>query len=138
MKKTPALNTKPLALWLFSACALVFLMVSIGAITRLTDSGLSIVEWKPLMGVFPPMSDAEWNRVFDLYQYSPEFQKKHFWMEMDDFKAIFFWEWFHRFLGRMIGLVYALPFLFFLMRGMIPNGYELILFGITSLFLSKI
>lgn len=133
MKKTPALRTKPLALWLFSACALVFLMVIVGAITRLTNSGLSIVEWKPLMGVFPPMSDAEWNRVFGLYQNSPEFQKKHFWMEMDDFKAIFFWEWFHRFLGRMIGLAYALPFLFFLMRGMIPAGYKLKLFGIFLL-----
>ena len=133
MNKPAAIQTRPLALWLFFTCGLVFMMVSIGAITRLTDSGLSIVEWRPLLGALPPLNEAEWNRVFDLYQNSPEFEKKHFWMKMADFKAIFFWEWLHRFLGRIIGLAYALPFLFFLIRGMIPNGYKLKLFGIFLL-----
>jgi cytochrome c oxidase assembly protein subunit 15 len=126
-------NTKPLALWLFSVCGLVFMMVSIGAITRLTDSGLSMVEWRPLLGFIPPLNEAEWERVFGLYQQSPEFQFKHMWMGMDDFKAIFFWEWSHRFLGRVIGLAYALPLLVFWLRGMIPSGYKLKLFGLFIL-----
>lgn len=99
-------------------------MVVIGAITRLTESGLSMVEWRPLIGALPPMSTAEWERVFELYQQTPEYQKKNFWMGMEDFKTIFFWEWLHRFWGRLIGLVYALPLVYFWARGMIPAGYK--------------
>jgi len=119
--------------WLYVCCGLVFLMIIVGAITRLTESGLSIVEWRPLIGALPPMNEEEWQRVYELYKLSPEFEKKHFWMDIEDFKNIFFWEWFHRFLGRLIGIVYALPFLFFLIRGWIPQGYKLKFFGLLVL-----
>ncbi len=112
-------------LWLFACCALVFLMVTVGAITRLTESGLSIAEWKPLAGALPPLSHAEWERVFDLYKQTPEFQKKNAWMELADFQRIFFWEWLHRFLGRVIGIAYGLPLLWFWARKKIPQGYGL-------------
>jgi len=108
------------SMWFFISAAMVFAMVVIGAITRLTESGLSMVEWRPLIGAMPPMGEAEWARVFDLYRETPEFQKKNSWMEITDFKTIFFWEWFHRFWGRMIGLVYALPMIWFWARGMLP------------------
>ncbi|MGB4107874.1 MAG: COX15/CtaA family protein [Alphaproteobacteria bacterium] len=114
-----------IANWLFACCALVFAMVIVGAVTRLTESGLSIAEWKPLLGTIPPLNDAEWARVFELYQQTPEFQKKNFWMEMDEFKRIFFWEWLHRFLGRIIGIVYALPLVYFWLREKIPEGCKL-------------
>ena len=110
--------------WLFITCAMVFCMVIVGGLTRLTNSGLSMVEWRPLIGTLPPLNDAEWERVFALYKSSPEYTKKHFWMNISDFKQIFFWEWFHRFLGRMVGLVYALPLVFFWTRNLIPNGYK--------------
>ncbi|MEM7618814.1 MAG: COX15/CtaA family protein, partial [Pseudomonadota bacterium] len=71
-----------IAAWLYSVCALVFIMIIVGAITRLTDSGLSMVEWRPLLGTLPPMNEAEWNRVFDLYKAFPEFEKQNFWMEL--------------------------------------------------------
>ncbi len=119
--------------WLFFCCFTVFVMIIVGAVTRLTESGLSMVDWKPLMGALPPMNEAQWQDKFDLYKQSPEFQKKNFWMELSDFKNIFFWEWFHRLLGRMIGVIYALPFLFFLIRGWIPKGYKLKLFGVFLL-----
>ena len=119
--------------WLYSCCALVFMMVIVGAITRLTDSGLSMVEWRPLLGFLPPMNDSEWNRVYELYQASPEFEKKHFWMNLHDFKQIFFWEWFHRFLGRLIGLVFALPLLWFAITRKIPKGYGLKFLGLLIL-----
>jgi heme a synthase len=127
------MNSRAVSNWLFLCCGLVFLMVVVGAITRLTESGLSIVEWKPLMGAIPPLNDQEWQRVFELYQQSPEFQKKNFWMEIGDFKRIFFWEWLHRFLGRLIGLAYALPLLWFWITKQIPRGYKLKLLGILML-----
>ena len=120
-------------IWLIVCNVFIFAMVMIGAITRLTESGLSMVEWKPLIGAIPPLNEQEWQRVFDLYRETPEFQKKNFWMGMDDFKTIFFWEWFHRLWGRLIGMVFALPFVFFLIRGWIPQGYKLKLFGILIL-----
>lgn len=126
-------STLPLSLWLLGCAALVFCMVVVGAITRLTESGLSMVEWRPLIGALPPLNDAEWHRVFDLYKATPEFQKENFWMELADFKRIFFWEWAHRLLGRLIGLVYGLPLLFFWLRGAIPKGYKLPLLGMLFL-----
>ncbi|MGH1374908.1 MAG: COX15/CtaA family protein [Alphaproteobacteria bacterium] len=122
-----------LSYWLLLCCGSVFLMIIIGAITRLSGSGLSIVEWKPLMGAIPPLNEQEWQRVFELYQTSPEYQKKNFWMEISDFKSIFFWEWFHRLLGRLIGIIYAIPFLFFLIKGWIPKGHKTKLFGLFLL-----
>lgn len=118
-------TSKPLILWLYACCALVFLMVVVGGITRLTESGLSIVEWKPLVGAIPPITEAAWNKVFSLYQQTPEYKLKNFWMTLDDFKRIFFWEWFHRLLGRIIGLAYGLPLLWFWITKKIPHGYKL-------------
>lgn len=108
-------------------------MVVVGAITRLTESGLSMTEWRPLIGALPPLSEIEWERVFDLYKQTPEFQKEHFWMGIDDFKNIFFWEWFHRLLGRTIGLVFAVPLAWFWIKGQIPKGYKLKLVGLLIL-----
>ncbi len=125
-------NNKAIAYWLLSCCALVIAIIIVGAITRLTGSGLSMVEWRPLIGALPPLNNLEWTRVFDLYKASPQFKIENTWMGIDDFKSIFFWEWAHRFLGRVIGMAYLLPFLFFLARKMVPNGYKLKLF---SLFL---
>ncbi len=103
---------------------MVFAMAVIGAITRLTESGLSMVEWKPLIGAIPPLSHAEWERVFGLYKETPEFQQKNGWMQLEDFKNIFFWEWLHRLWGRLIGLVFALPLAWFWIRKQIPQGYK--------------
>jgi cytochrome c oxidase assembly protein subunit 15 len=109
------------------------MMVIVGAITRLTESGLSMVEWRPLIGFMPPLNEAEWTRVFDLYKQTPEFQKVNFWMGIEDFKKIFFWEWFHRVLGRLIGLAYGLPLLWFWLRGTIPQGFKPRLIGFLIL-----
>ncbi|MGM0422416.1 MAG: COX15/CtaA family protein [Pseudomonadota bacterium] len=117
-------KTRPVAIWLYICAAAVFLMALIGAVTRLTESGLSIVEWRPIMGTLPPLNEAEWQRVFDLYKKIPEYQNQHHWMGLDDFKNIYFWEWLHRFWGRMIGLIYAIPFFYFLIRGRIPKIYR--------------
>ena len=119
--------------WLLGCAGLVFIMVLVGAITRLTESGLSMVEWRPLIGALPPMSEAEWQRVFDLYKQTPEFQKENFWMGLSDFQTIFFWEWAHRLMGRLIGLAYGLPlFLFWVMRK-IPKGFGWPLLGMLFL-----
>jgi heme a synthase len=118
-------SIKPIRNWLFFTAAMVFAMAIIGAITRLTESGLSMVEWKPLIGAIPPLSETEWERVFGLYKATPEFIHKNSWMELEDFKEIFFWEWLHRLWGRLIGLVYALPLVWFWVRGQIPAGYKL-------------
>lgn len=127
------MQNRPLQIWLFSCAALVFLMIIVGAITRLSGSGLSITEWKPLIGAVPPLSESEWTRVFDLYKQSPQFQKENFWMDLADFKAIFFWEWFHRLLGRLIGAAFALPLLYFWAAKKIPQGYGLKFAGLFLL-----
>jgi cytochrome c oxidase assembly protein subunit 15 len=101
---------------------MVAAMVVIGGITRLTESGLSMVEWRPLVGWIPPMGDAEWQRVFDMYKATPEYRAANFWMSIDDFKTIFFWEYIHRVWGRLIGIVFAVPFLFFLVTGRIERA----------------
>lgn len=119
--------------WLFFTAFMVFAMAIIGAITRLTESGLSMVEWKPLIGAIPPLSEAEWERVFGLYKATPEFIHKNSWMEIADFKEIFFWEWLHRLWGRVIGLVFALPLIWFWARGQIPQGYKTKLVALFAL-----
>ena len=106
-------KSRAIFIWLMICAASVFLMALIGATTRLTESGLSIVEWKPITGALPPLNDADWQREYDLYQQSPQGQKVNAGMAMDDFKLIYFWEWFHRLWGRMIGLIYALPLIYF-------------------------
>lgn len=110
--------------WLCSTAFMVFAMMIIGAITRLTESGLSMVEWRPLIGTLPPLNQAEWERVFALYKQTSQYQLANAGMSLEAFQEIFFWEWFHRFWGRMIGIVYALPFFYFLFRGHIPAGYK--------------
>jgi cytochrome c oxidase assembly protein subunit 15 len=126
-------QAKALVLWLSCSAGFVFAMIVVGAITRLTESGLSMVEWRPLMGALPPLNEEEWHRVFTLYKASPEYTAKNFWMSLEDFKRIFFWEWFHRLLGRTIGLVYALPLLYFWVRGMVPQGFKLRLLALLAL-----
>lgn len=124
---------RPVAIWLFACCAAVFAMIIVGAITRLSGSGLSITEWKPILGAIPPMDEESWNAAFGLYKQSPQFVKENFWMELADFKKIYFWEWFHRLLGRLIGILYALPLVFFWLKGKIPSGKKLILLSIFLL-----
>lgn len=103
--------------WLVAVYAMIGAMVVIGGITRLTGSGLSMVEWRPLMGALPPLSEADWLAVFEKYQASPQYQQVNHWMGLADFKRIFFWEWFHRLWGRLIGLVFFVPWLVFVLRG---------------------
>jgi heme a synthase len=124
---------RAIGVWLLCCCAMVVMMAIIGAITRLTESGLSIVEWQPLIGAIPPLSEAEWQRVFALYQQTPEFRYKNLGMEIDGFKSIFFWEWLHRLWGRAIGVVFAVPFLWFLLRRQLAGALLLRLLGLFAL-----
>ncbi len=114
-----------LARWLFFVAALVFAMVVVGGITRLTESGLSITEWKPVSGAIPPLSQADWHHAFDLYRQTPEYRQINgpAGMDLAQFKFIFFWEWVHRQLGRLIGLAFALPLAWFAWKRAIPAGY---------------
>lgn len=109
--------------WLLACAALVVAMVVVGGITRLTESGLSITQWNPVSGAIPPLNHADWLREFALYQQTTEFQTVNRSMDLAAFKAIFFWEFFHRLLARAIGVVFGLPLLFFAWRRMIPTGY---------------
>jgi cytochrome c oxidase assembly protein subunit 15 len=115
-------SRRAIALWLYLCAAMVFAMVAIGGITRLTESGLSIMEWMPVTGILPPLGEGEWQRLFDLYRQIPEYQQLNRDMTIDEFRSIFWWEWIHRFWGRLIGLVFLLPFLWFLIRRRIPAG----------------
>ena len=107
---------KAVATWLLACCALVFAMVVLGGVTRLTGSGLSMAEWRPIMGTLPPLSDTEWQRVFEIYQQTPEFQKMNSHMDVHDFKGIFWLEYLHRLLGRLLGLAFLLPLVYFVAR----------------------
>jgi heme a synthase len=111
-----ALNkNKSVIIWLLSGCALIFIMVVIGGITRLTQSGLSIVEWDLLMGSIPPLNDAAWQELFIKYQQSPQYQLVNNHFSLEEFKSIFWWEFIHRLFGRFIGMVFFIPFVFFLL-----------------------
>jgi len=112
-------RARPRALicWLLIVAAMIFLMVVVGGITRLTESGLSIVEWHPLTGALPPLSQADWETLFAKYRATPQFDKVFPDMTVEGFKGIFWWEYAHRLLGRVIGLVFLLPYLFFLIKG---------------------
>jgi len=111
-----------IAIWLLACCATIFGMIVLGGVTRLTGSGLSMVEWAPIMGILPPLNEKEWQEAFLLYQQFPEFQLKNFHMSVHDFKSIFWFEYGHRLLGRSIGIIFLLPFLFFLFRGKIEKA----------------
>ncbi len=108
--------------WLYVVLVMLFALVVVGGATRLTNSGLSITEWKPIHGVIPPLNDAEWREEFQKYQQIPEYQQINKGMSLGDFKSIFWWEWAHRALARGVGVVFALPFLFFLFTGRIERG----------------
>ena len=110
-----------LSIWLFALCLMIVAMIFIGGVTRLTGSGLSMVEWRPFLGFLPPLTETEWTRVFELYKLSPEFKQINSWMEISDFKFIFFWEYFHRVWGRLIGLFILIPFLYFIFTKKLRN-----------------
>ena len=124
---------RALVWWLFGMSGLVATMVVIGGVTRLTGSGLSMVEWRPLIGILPPLTETEWLRVFKLYQTSPEFLQVNIDMDLAGFKVIFFWEYVHRVWGRILGLAFGIPLLFFWLSGRIPQGYGLPLLGLLAL-----
>ena len=118
-----SIQDRRVAVWLLVCCALVFVMVVLGGVTRLTGSGLSMVDWRPLMGWLPPLSDADWQRTFEMYQLTPEYLLINPDMDISGFKGIFWLEFLHRLLGRTIGLVFAIPFLYFLARGYIAGRH---------------
>lgn len=111
-------TNKPVIIWLLSGCVLLFIMVMVGGITRLTNSGLSMTDWHLVTDTFPPTSDQAWNEAFEEYKKFPEYQKINIHKDftMDDYKFIYFWEWFHRFIGRIIGIVFIIPFVYFLIK----------------------
>ncbi|NQU49952.1 MAG: COX15/CtaA family protein [Planctomycetes bacterium] len=108
--------SRAVSIWLISVWSMILAMVLVGGITRLTGSGLSMVEWHPLMGAVPPIGEAQWNEVFELYKESPQYQVVNHWMDLDSFKSIFFWEYIHRLIGRLIGVVVLVPCLYFMAR----------------------
>ena len=116
----PARETdRAVALWLYICCAAIFAMMVLGGLTRLTGSGLSMVTWQPVTGWLPPLDAAEWESVFALYRETPEFRRVNFWMTVDDFRSIFWLEYLHRLWGRLIGVVFAVPAVWFALRGRI-------------------
>ena len=120
-------------IWLYGVILLVFVMVLVGGATRLTDSGLSITEWKPIMGAIPPLSEADWQDAFAKYKQIPEYAQVNAGMSLPEFKSIFWWEWGHRFLGRFIGVVFLLPLLFFWLTGRLHHSLKLPLAGLFVL-----
>ncbi|MBI5264796.1 MAG: COX15/CtaA family protein [Bradyrhizobium sp.] len=122
--------------WLLAVAALIALMVIVGGATRLTESGLSIVEWKPVTGTLPPLGEAQWNEAFDAYKKIPQYRELNAGMSLSEFKTIFWWEWSHRLLGRFIGVAYLLPFLWFLWRGTLQGELKRrlwLIFGLGAL-----
>jgi cytochrome c oxidase assembly protein subunit 15 len=115
-------HDRQIAYWLFFCAAVIFGMILLGGITRLTSSGLSMVDWKPIMGVIPPMTQADWQEMFLKYQQFPEYQKINVGMSLEDFKPIFMYEYLHRVLGRLIGVIFIVPFLFFYFSRRIKTG----------------
>ena len=111
-------ENKSVIIWLLSGCLLLFIMVVVGGITRLTNSGLSMTDWHLVTDTFPPLSEEKWSQAFEEYKKFPEYQKinVHNDFQLDDYKFIYFWEWFHRFIGRIIGLVFIIPFVYFLIK----------------------
>jgi heme a synthase len=133
--KVPSVSKSlaPVRMWLWCIAVLILIMITIGGATRLTDSGLSITTWDPIMGVVPPMSSTDWEKLFTLYKTTTEFQIQNSAMTMQEFKWIFWWEWGHRVFGRLIGVAFALPFLFFLVTKRLPKKLALGLLVIFAL-----
>ena len=109
-------RSRPVAIWLLVGVFMIIVQIILGGITRLTDSGLSITEWQPLLGTVPPTSDAAWNEAFEKYKQIAQYKHLHSYFTLEDFKSIFFWEWFHRVWGRLIGVVFLIPFIVFLVQ----------------------
>ncbi|HEX8640895.1 MAG TPA: COX15/CtaA family protein [Allosphingosinicella sp.] len=130
---SPLPRPRAVAAWLFLVAAMVFLMIVVGGITRLTESGLSIVRWEPVSGALPPLGEARWQAEFDAYRTTPQFQQVNSAMTLEDFKTIYFWEYVHRLLGRLIGFIFAIPLLWFWWRRAIPAGYGWKLGGLLAL-----
>lgn len=120
---------RSILVWLASLCFLILSMVVIGGITRLTHSGLSMVEWKPIMGAIPPLTERDWMEVFQKYQRFPEYQLLNRGMELSEFKWIFFWEYLHRLLGRLMGVVFFFPWIYFLKKGWVDRRTSVKLLG---------
>ncbi len=112
---------KSVIYWLLTGCVLVFVMVVVGGITRLTGSGLSMTDWHLVTDTFPPMNEAAWNQAFEEYKKFPEYQKINSHFTIDDYKFIYFWEWFHRFIARILGFVFIIPFIYFLIKKKLDN-----------------
>ncbi len=108
--------SKYINIWLLSLATIILIMIAVGGLTRLTGSGLSMVDWDPIMGIVPPLSQADWDFLFSQYQLFPEYQIKNFGMTLKEFKFIFWWEYGHRVLGRFIGILFIVPFIFFLLK----------------------
>ncbi len=128
-----ATSTRAIAVWLIVMCGLVAAMVIVGGATRLTDSGLSITEWRPVTGAIPPLSEAAWLAEFEKYKQIPEYQHINFGMSLEEFKVIYWWEWGHRFLGRLIGIAFFVPMVFFMATGRTTKPLALKLFGLFVL-----
>ena len=124
--------SKPVAIWLFVVAAFVLAMVAVGGVTRLTGSGLSITEWRPLTGVIPPLSDGAWQAEFDRYRRIPQYVQVNLGMGLNAFKAIYWWEWSHRLLGRLTGLVFFVPLVWFAARRQLPRRLHL---RLTAIFI---
>lgn len=129
----PQAPPRAVAIWLWSLAALVFLMVVVGGATRLTESGLSITEWKPISGIIPPFAQADWLAEFENYKKIPQYAQVFPNMDVGEFKFIFFFEWSHRLLGRLIGAAMVLPLIFFWMKGLLPPGFKPKLVGVLAL-----
>ncbi|MDA9663522.1 COX15/CtaA family protein [bacterium] len=127
------MKNKDVIFWLLSGCFLIFVMVLVGGITRLTNSGLSMVNWNLFMGAIPPLNEIEWKETFNLYKKSPEFQKINFNYTLKEFKSIFFWEYIHRMIGRLLGLVFIIPFIYFLIKNKLTK--KLIVQSVILFFL---
>lgn len=135
MPPSPAPPLRPLAIWLMVGAILIAAMVTIGGITRLTGSGLSITEWNLLMGTLPPLSEAEWVQLFEKYQATPQYQQVNSHFGLEQFKGIFWWEYIHRLLGRALGLIFIIPFGWFLARGYFDRSLRhrvLLIFGLGA------
>jgi cytochrome c oxidase assembly protein subunit 15 len=132
----PTSSSRAIRWWLLSIAALIAVMVLVGGATRLTESGLSIVEWKPVSGALPPLNAEQWNQAFEAYKKIPQYRELNAGMELSEFKTIFWWEWSHRLLGRVIGIAYLLPFLWFLWRGAVSADLRRrlwLIFGLGAL-----
>jgi cytochrome c oxidase assembly protein subunit 15 len=122
--QSPTARRPAIRAWLYAVAALMVLTLVVGGATRLTESGLSIVEWKPVTGVIPPLSHEAWQAEFGKYQQIPQYRELNRGMNLDEFKTIYWWEWSHRLLARLVGAAFLLPFLFFLWRGWIEPGLK--------------